>query len=61
MNHNYHIAINAVGIKHSGGATVLQDFLKAAAIHEDIAQITVFCSPRPQRQFDFLDSPKIII
>jgi len=48
-----------VGIKHSGGATVLQDFLKAAIHHERLAQITVFCSPRVSRNFDLPDSRKI--
>jgi len=53
------MAVDALGIKHSGGATVLQDFLMAA-IHDDrLAQITVFCSPRVSRNFDLPDSPKI--
>lgn len=54
-----HIAIHAVGIKHSGGATVLQDFLLAAIADDRISRITVFCSPRAVRNFELPASEKL--
>src|SRR5690349_21785493 len=54
-----HIAVDAVGIKHSGGATVLQDFLIAALNNERLARITVFTSPRCLRNFSLPESEKI--
>ncbi len=54
-----HLAIDAVGIKHSGGATVLRDFLAAAIDDARFRKITIFCSPRRARNFDLPDSAKI--
>jgi glycosyltransferase involved in cell wall biosynthesis len=53
------MAVDAVGIKHSGGATVLQEFLKAAIDDDRLTQITVFCSPRVSRNFALPESQKI--
>lgn len=54
-----HLAVNAVGIKHSGGATVLLDFLRAALENPRITCLTLFCSPRTVRRFDLPVSPKL--
>lgn len=54
-----HLAVDAIGIKHSGGATVLLDFLRAALDDPRISQVTVFCSPRAVRRFDLPPSPKL--
>jgi len=54
-----HIAIDAVGFKHSGAATVLLDFLNAAVDDPRVTRITVFCSPQRVREFSFPDEPKI--
>ncbi len=54
-----HIAIDAVGFKHSGAATVLLDFLKAAVHDPRVARLTVFCSPRSVRAFALPEDPKI--
>jgi glycosyltransferase involved in cell wall biosynthesis len=47
-----HLVINASGVKHSGGAVVLLDFLHEALRHEQIDKVSVLCSPRAVRQFD---------
>jgi glycosyltransferase involved in cell wall biosynthesis len=54
-----HIAVDAMGIKHSGGATVLLDFLNAAVIDDRISRISIFCSPRAKRNFDLAKLPKV--
>lgn len=55
-----HIAVDAVGIKHSGTAVVLLDFLEAACSDPRISKITLFCSPRKTRNFDVPKSGKIL-
>ncbi len=55
-----HLLVNAVGIKHSGGAVVLLDFLYEALRHEKISKISILCSPRTVRNFDFPVSEKCI-
>jgi glycosyltransferase involved in cell wall biosynthesis len=55
-----HLAVDAVGIKHSGGATVLQDFIRAALADERLARLTVFTSPRVLRNFSLPDSEKLV-
>jgi glycosyltransferase involved in cell wall biosynthesis len=52
-----HLAVDAVGIKHSGGAVVLEQFLEAATRQFD--RITVFTSPRHAREFDVAASERI--
>ena len=47
-----HLAVDAVGAKHSGAAVVLQGVLSAISDHPGIAQTTVFTSPRSLRQFE---------
>lgn len=54
-----HIAVDAMGIKHSGGATVLLDFLSAAVNDNRVSRISVFCSPRSKRDFDLMIFPKV--
>lgn len=54
-----HLVVNAVGVKHSGGATVLLDFLNAALREPRVSQITVFCSPNTKRKFELPPSSKL--
>jgi glycosyltransferase involved in cell wall biosynthesis len=54
-----HLVLEALGIKHSGGATVLQEVLAAAIADERISQVSLFCSPRNTRKFDLPDSLKL--
>lgn len=54
-----HLAVDALGIKHSGGATVLLDFLNAALDDQRVTRVTLFCSPRASRRFDLPLSPKL--
>ena len=54
-----HVAVDALGIKHSGGATILLDFLHAALDDPRVSLVTVFCSPRAVRRFDLPLSPKL--
>jgi len=54
-----HLAVDAVGTKYGGGAVVLGDVLRAAARCQEIARITVFCSPRSVRKFDMPHSKKL--
>lgn len=55
-----HIAIEAVGTRSRGGATVLQDLLAQAISDSRIRKITLFCSPRSARQFTLPVHPKLL-
>ena len=55
-----HLAVDSIGIKCSGTATVLQDFLAAAIADPRLSRITLFCSPRSTRDFDIPRSGKIV-
>lgn len=55
-----HLAIDAVGQKQAGVATVLMDTITAAVRNQQVSTITVFCSPRSVRSFDLPRSPKIV-
>ena len=59
MSKHIHLAVDAVGAKHGGGAVVLGDVLRAAIRCGDIERITVFCSPRKARNFDMPQSQKL--
>lgn len=54
-----HLAVEAVGIKYGGGATVLADLLSAAVCDPRFSRISVFCSPRSTRRFNLPASAKI--
>jgi glycosyltransferase involved in cell wall biosynthesis len=54
-----HLAIDAIGVKHSGGATVLLDVLSAAINDTRFREVSVFCSPRADRRFDISIGSKI--
>lgn len=56
---NMHLAVDAMGIKHSGGATVLLDFLQVALSDPRVARVSVFCSPRSKRRFVLPESSKV--
>ena len=59
MSRVHHLAIDAVGAKHGGAASVVLATL-AAAECVDIEHVTLFCSPKSERRFtlpvaDWLD------
>lgn len=54
-----HLAIDAVGAKHSGAARVALDLIEEAIRDERWHLITVFASPRSLRNFDFPDEPHL--
>ena len=56
---NIRLAVEAIGVKHSGGAVVLLDFLEAAISDPRVGVITVFCTPRKFRNFSLPSSSKI--
>ena len=55
-----HLAIDAVGAKHGGAATVMIDVLNAAIGDPRVARITLFCSPSEKRMFKIPSSAKLI-
>jgi glycosyltransferase involved in cell wall biosynthesis len=55
-----HLAIDAVGNVHGGGATILLDLLRYALADDRLAHISVFTSPRELRSFDLLASEKVV-
>lgn len=60
MGAGLHLAVDAVGAKHGGGAVVLGDVLRAAIRCEHIDRTTVFCSPRNVRRFDMPHDPNLL-
>jgi glycosyltransferase involved in cell wall biosynthesis len=56
---NLHLAVEAIGCRHSGAATVLCDLIDAAANDPRFGQVSVFCSHRRERRFKLPDSAKI--
>lgn len=54
-----HLAVDAVGIKHSGGAVVLQEFLRVAIEHPRVRRLSVFTSPRALRDFNLPDGETV--
>lgn len=59
MNKGVHLAVDAVGAKSGGAATVLLDFLAAAIGDVRLDKVSVFTSPRKLRRFDIPKHPKI--
>jgi glycosyltransferase involved in cell wall biosynthesis len=51
MDRPIRLALEAVGIKHSGGATVLLDFLDEVERDSRIERVFLFCSERKRRLF----------
>lgn len=51
-----HLAVDASGIKDSGGARVLLDFVAAALDNPGIEQLSVFSAPNSHREFAFPES-----
>lgn len=47
-----HLAVDAVGTRFGGAATVLTDFIAAAVANPRIHRLTLFVSPREQRMFE---------
>lgn len=60
MNNPIHLAIDAVGAKHGGAATVLIDLLNAVIEDVRVTKITLFCSPSKRRLFKMPSSDKLI-
>src|SRR5690349_10849591 len=54
-----HIAIDGVGAKHSGAATVLLAVVDAALSHSGVRDVTVFCSPQRMRSFVLPNSSRL--
>ena len=48
-----------MGVKHSGGATVLLDFLQAVLNDSRINRVSVFCTPQAKRRFILPETSKI--
>ncbi len=61
MNATVHLAVDAVGARYGGGATVLLEFLRAAIANSRFDRITVFCSPAFKRRFEMPFSGKLTI
>lgn len=54
-----HLAIDGVGAKFGGAATVLQELVNAALDHPQLDRISVFCSPQKRRLFHFPYHPSL--
>lgn len=54
-----HIALDAMGVKHSGGATVLLDFIQVVLNDPRVERLSVFCTPEAKRRFALPVAPKI--
>lgn len=54
-----HVAVDALGAKHSGGAVVLLDFLRALLESRDVREVTLYSAPREDRAFELPASPKL--
>lgn len=54
-----HLAIDAVGNKKAGVATVLLDTLRAVEENPDVQRVTLFTSPRAVREYDLPPSEKV--
>jgi glycosyltransferase involved in cell wall biosynthesis len=54
-----HLAIDAVGAKHGGGAVVAQCTVQAALRHPDVTEVTLFCSSARLRRFSWPSDPRL--
>ena len=54
------LAIDAVGAKHSGAASVLRATVHAALRSPGIDRLVVLSSPREVRNFDFPADPRLL-
>lgn len=59
-HNSIHLAIDAIGAKHSGSATVLTDILISVIEDPRVSKITLFCSPSHRRFFELPASDKLI-
>lgn len=59
MSNPTHLAIDGVGAKFGGAATVLLGVVQAALNHPGLDRVTVFCSPRELRRFEFPYDPSL--
>ena len=56
-----HLAIDAVGTKYGGGATVLLAFVEAALELEALSALTLWASPRADRQFQLPTDSRLLV
>lgn len=54
-----HLAIDGVGAKFGGAATVLLELVHAALDHPQLEKVSVFCSPQKRRLFHFPYHPSL--
>ena len=54
-----HVGIEALGVKHSGGAHVLRRLVAALLERDDLARLTLFVTPRPARRFTIPHEPRL--
>ncbi len=55
-----HIAVDALGAKQSGSATVLLDVLNALVEHDRVGRVTLYSAPPEDRKFSLPLSTKLI-
>lgn len=55
----FHIAIEAVGVKHSGGAHVLRRLVDTLLSRDEVSSLTLFVTPRPARRFDLEEDERL--
>ena len=56
-----HLAIDAVGAKHGGAATVACAVVDAAMASRHVSRVTVFCSASAIRRFRFPDDERVAV
>jgi len=56
-----HLAIDAVGAKHGGAATVACAVVDAALACTRVSRVTIFCSPTSLRRFRFPDDDRVSV
>ena len=56
-----HLAIDAIGAKTGGAATVLLNILNVVLKDERFTCISLFCSPRQYLQFELPQSTKLFV
>lgn len=61
MTSHSHLAIDGIGAKHGGAATVLLGIVQAALTHPEIEKVSVFCSPAELRRFALPQHPALEI
>jgi len=55
------LAIDALGAKYGGAATVASAVVRAALGSGDVERVVVYASPRSQRRFEFPEDPRLLV